>query len=204
MTLLRQYRIASFLLVLLAIVSFAIAELDFTMLFIGVVLATSSWYVTEGPRGRALPEWVANLLVVSLLAWTAYDFMMFRDLVEAMAVLGEFLLWLLVIKLFAHRTNSEDRQRLTLATLLGGVDHDAVATHAQRRERARESRRECGLCVAARDRHRASCRATVSRIGHHRDRDHLCAERGRFRALSAFLGANWGTSPRSQRLRFQR
>lgn len=118
MTLLRQYRIASFLLVLLAIVSFAIAELDFTMLFIGVVLATSSWYVTEGPRGRALPEWVANLLVVSLLAWTAYDFMMFRDLVEAMAVLGEFLLWLLVIKLFAHRTNSEDRQRLTLATLL--------------------------------------------------------------------------------------
>jgi hypothetical protein len=64
MTLLRRHRIASFLLAIVAIVAFSIAELDFTMLFLGVVLAVLSWYVTEGPRGRTLPDWAANTVVV--------------------------------------------------------------------------------------------------------------------------------------------
>ena len=118
MTLLRQYRIASLLLVVLSIVAFSIAELDFAMLFIGVVLAVLSWYVTEGPRGRSLPGWATNILTVALLAGSVLDFITRGTIEGAMGALGRFLLWLLVIKLFARRTDNEDAQRFTLATML--------------------------------------------------------------------------------------
>lgn len=118
MTLLRQYRIASSLLILLSIVAFSIAELDFAMLIAGVVLAVVSWYVTEGPRGRTLPAWATNTLTVGLVAYCAGDFLLRGDLESAMGSLGRFLLWLLVIKLYARRTETEDRQRFTLATMI--------------------------------------------------------------------------------------
>lgn len=118
MTLLRQYRIASFLLVIVAIVAFSISQLDFTLLFLGVVLAMLSWYVTEGPRGRTLPDWVTNLLTIAVLGYSGLDFVVRGTIEDAMGTLGRFLLWLLVIKLFARRGSSEERQRFTLATML--------------------------------------------------------------------------------------
>jgi len=118
MTLLRQYRIASFLLVIVAIVAFSISQLDFTLLFLGVVLAMLSWYVTEGPRGRTLPDWATNLLTVAVLGYSGFDFVVRGTIEDAMGTLGRFLLWLLVIKLFARRGASEERQRFTLATML--------------------------------------------------------------------------------------
>ncbi|MFM7132800.1 MAG: DUF3488 and transglutaminase-like domain-containing protein [Planctomycetota bacterium] len=118
MNLLRQYRFASFLLVLLAIAAFSIAELDFALLFVAGTLATLSWYVTEGPRGRTLPDWAANAIIVAILAWSAFDFAARGELTDAMGALGRFLLSLLVVKLFARRTVNEDRQRLSLATMI--------------------------------------------------------------------------------------
>ncbi len=118
MTLLRQYRVSSFVLVLLAMVAFSIAELDFAMLFFSVVLAVLAWYVTEGPRGRTLPEWVANALILALLGYSGFEFVVRGTIEDAMGSLGRFLLWLLLIKLFAKRTRHEDRQRFTLATML--------------------------------------------------------------------------------------
>ena len=79
MTLLRQYRVASLMLVLLSIVAFSIAELDFAMLVVGVVLAVLSWYVTEGPRGRTMPNWATNTLTAGLFAYCAADFVVRED-----------------------------------------------------------------------------------------------------------------------------
>ena len=118
MTLLRQHRLASFLLALLAIVAFAIAELDFGMLFVGVVLAVLSWYVTEGPRGRTIPDWASNTLVVGAVAWNGFQFLMRGEVVDAMGVLGRVLVWILIVKLYARRTPSEEKQRFALATML--------------------------------------------------------------------------------------
>ena len=101
MILLRQYRVASFLLVLLAIAAFAIAELDFTTLFLGVALAMLSWYTTEGPRGRSLATWVSNALTIALAGYCGIDFAMRGTIEDAMGSLGRFLLWLLVV---ARRT----------------------------------------------------------------------------------------------------
>ena len=118
MTLLRQYRFASFLLVLVSIIAFSIATVDFLLLFVALVLAMVSWYTTEGPRGRTLPIWLANTLIVGALAWHALDFMRSGELSAAVSTLGRFLLWLLIIKLFARPSVHEDRQRLSLATML--------------------------------------------------------------------------------------
>ncbi len=118
MSVLRQYRISSFALILVAIIAFATATVDFTLLFTAVLLATASWYVTEGPRGRTLPAWLSTALVVGLLAWSAFDFMMRGEIADSTASLGRFLLWLLVIKLYSPRGASEDRQRHSIATLL--------------------------------------------------------------------------------------
>jgi transglutaminase-like putative cysteine protease len=118
MSVLRQYRIASFALLLVSIIAFATATVDFTLLFTAVLLATASWYVTEGPRGRTLPAWASTVLVVGLFGWSALDFVMRGELADSTASLGRFLLWLLVIKLYSPRSASEDRQRHSIATLL--------------------------------------------------------------------------------------
>lgn len=118
MTLLRQHRIAAFLLVLLSIAAFATSQKDLVLLVSGGAFAVLSWYVTEGPRGRTLPALVSNSLILVLLAWTLVSVLSELDLTDSTAVLGRFLLWLLVIKLFSARTVYEDRQRLTLAMML--------------------------------------------------------------------------------------
>ncbi len=118
MTLLRQYRIAAFLLVLLSIAAFAASQKDLLLLVSGGAIAVLSWYVTEGPRGRTLPSLVSNGLILLLLAWTLVSFLSELALTDSTAVLGRFLLWLLVIKLFSVRAAYEDRQRLTLAMML--------------------------------------------------------------------------------------
>jgi transglutaminase-like putative cysteine protease len=117
-TLLRQYRFASFTLVLVSIIAFSIATVDFLQLFVALVLAMVSWYTTEGPRGRTLPNWLVNTLIAGALAWHALDFMRSGELSAAVSTLGRFLLWLLIIKLFARPSVHEDRQRLSLATML--------------------------------------------------------------------------------------
>ena len=75
MTLLRQYRFASFMLVLVSIIAFSIATVDFAQLFLAVTLAMVSWYITEGPRGRTLPHWLSNTIIVALLAWVGLGFL---------------------------------------------------------------------------------------------------------------------------------
>ncbi|MFM7052778.1 MAG: DUF3488 domain-containing protein [Planctomycetota bacterium] len=118
MTLLRQHRIASLLLVAVAAIAFSLSQLDFAMLLATGTLVTLSWYVTEGPRGRALPTWLSNLLVLALLAWSAFDFLARGQLEDAIGSLGRFLLWLLIIRLFTRRSPTEDRDRFALATML--------------------------------------------------------------------------------------
>ena len=118
MTLLRQYRFASFMLVLVSIIAFSIATVDFAQLFLAVTLAMVSWYTTEGPRGRTLPHWLSNTIIVALLAWIGLGFLRGGELSGAVAALGRFLLWLLIIKLYSRPTVHEERQRLSLATML--------------------------------------------------------------------------------------
>ena len=65
MKLLRSFQLCAFGLVLLSIVGLCIAQRSVGLLLVAGALATLSWYVTEGPRGRHLPKWVSTLLVTA-------------------------------------------------------------------------------------------------------------------------------------------
>ena len=106
MTLLRQYRFASFMLVLVALIAFSVAVVDLPLLFVSTILAMLSWYVTEGPRGKTLPTWVSNILVVVALAWAVFTFVAGGELAGATSALENYgtALGLLSSALGAHLT----------------------------------------------------------------------------------------------------
>ena len=66
MRLLRSFPVLAFAVVLLGIVGVSVATRSLRLLLVGGVLAALSWYVTEGPRGRSLPNWTANILIVAV------------------------------------------------------------------------------------------------------------------------------------------
>ena len=65
MKLLRSFPILAHAVVLLSIVGVSVATQSAGLLLVGGVLAALSWYVTEGHRGRSLPDWTANILIIA-------------------------------------------------------------------------------------------------------------------------------------------
>lgn len=116
MNLLRRFPLGCVALVMLAIAGFCLVQGDALLLVAAGTLAAVSWYVTEGPRGRTIPRWLSNLLV--LVATAA----MVRDLVlhpgEVPGVLGRYATWLTVVKLYERRTARDHAQLLVLSLLL--------------------------------------------------------------------------------------
>ena len=116
MKLLRQFPVLAFALVLLSIVGLCMAQRSVGLLLLAGSLAAISWYITEGPRGRILPRWVSNILVIGA------SLNVFRDLLQnqndVMGVLGRFAVLLTLIKLYERRTARDYAHLLTLSLLL--------------------------------------------------------------------------------------
>lgn len=116
MSLLRSFPKLSFVLVLLSIVGIAVAQRSVGLLLVAGALAAISWYLTEGPRGRWLPRWVSNVLVVGVSLNVIVDVMQNPD--DILGVLGRFILWLMIIKLYERRTSRDHGHLLGLSLLL--------------------------------------------------------------------------------------
>ncbi len=116
MSLLRSFPKLSFTLVLLSIVGIAISQRSIGLLLVAGALAAISWYLTEGPRGRWLPRWVSNVLVVGVSLNIIVDVMQNPD--DVLGVLGRFILWLMIIKLYERRTSRDHGHLLGLSLLL--------------------------------------------------------------------------------------
>ncbi len=116
MRLLRRFPALAFALVLLSIAGLCAAQRSVGLLLVAGTLAAMSWYVTEGPRGRVLPRWVSNILVIGVIL------NIFRDLLantnDFMGVLGRFTLLLTLVKLYERRTSRDYAQLLTLSLVL--------------------------------------------------------------------------------------
>lgn len=121
MRFLQQYHLAAFALVLLAIVGFCAASGNIPLMLIAGVVAALSWYITEGPRGRALPHLIVNILIV--LASIAVFFDVLVNPTEPVAVFGRFAVWIMLIKLYERKTRREYSQLLaiTLVLILAGA-----------------------------------------------------------------------------------
>ena len=116
MKLLRSYSALRFALVLTAILAQCVALGNFSLLVIAGILSALSWYVTEGPRGKSIPPWVSRLLVFIALLYALLEAVGPVELLPL--VLGQFVVWLTVIKLYGKRTVENEAQLLLLGFLL--------------------------------------------------------------------------------------
>ena len=105
-----------FALAILSIAGFCLVTGATELLVVAGVLAVISWFITEGPRGRTVPRWVSNVLVLGLLV---------NMLLEAQAapgelpqVLGRFTVFLTIVKLYERRTARDHAQLMGLSLLL--------------------------------------------------------------------------------------
>ncbi len=115
----RQFRHLIFLLVLLSIVSFCLAERNMVMLLVAVPATALAWLLTEGPRSRPLPGWAVNLGALGVLTWLAFS--VFgpdgeRDGNMVLAA-GHFTLWLQIVVLYRKKANREYGQLLVLTAV---------------------------------------------------------------------------------------
>ncbi|MAI66733.1 MAG: hypothetical protein CMJ26_02505 [Phycisphaerae bacterium] len=116
MKLLRSYRTLRFTLVLFAILAQCVALGNFTLLLLAGTGTVLSWYITEGPRGKSLSPWIARLLVLTAFLYALFDAL--GPVEHLPMILGQFVVWLTVIKLYGKRTVENEAQLLLLGFLL--------------------------------------------------------------------------------------
>ncbi|MBG79959.1 MAG: hypothetical protein CMJ39_04515 [Phycisphaerae bacterium] len=116
MSLLRLYPLMSFAVVLLAIVAQCLSQRNPWLLVLAGGLAALSRAISEGPRGVALPRAISLTLTCIALLWSASVASV--DLSQPIPAIGQFVVWLTVIKLYERHTLENEAERLILALLL--------------------------------------------------------------------------------------
>ncbi|MCA9290447.1 MAG: DUF3488 domain-containing protein [Phycisphaerales bacterium] len=116
MKLLRRFPLMAFTLVLLSILGICVGLKSVGLLLVAGPLAAMSWYVTEGPRGRHLPRWAANVLTIGACLNVFIDLLGSEQ--EVIGVLGRFIVWLTLIKLYEPKTPKDYGNLLALSLLL--------------------------------------------------------------------------------------
>ncbi|MHC4809701.1 MAG: transglutaminase TgpA family protein, partial [Planctomycetota bacterium] len=113
---LRRFPRLCFVLAILAIAGFCLVTGATELLVVAGVLAVISWFITEGPRGRTVPRWVSNVLVLGLLVNMLLEAQASPG--ELPAVLGRFTVFLTIVKLYERRTARDHAQLMGLSLLL--------------------------------------------------------------------------------------
>ena len=116
MRLLRGFPAFALAVVLLSIVGFFVSQESMGLLLVCGALAAMSWYITEGPRGRSLPRWTSNVLVLAVTINVFVDFFQHNN--DILGVLGRFVVWLTLIKLYERKVTRDYAQLLSLSLLL--------------------------------------------------------------------------------------
>jgi transglutaminase-like putative cysteine protease len=116
--LVERFRVFVLFLVLLAMIAFCVSQRSVELLLVVAPLAILSWYVTEGPRGIVLPRVAQNILLLVLLAWAGLSWSRLPDLADTMGLLGRFVLWLLLVKLYGKKTSRDYAQIIALSAVL--------------------------------------------------------------------------------------
>ncbi|HMN96613.1 MAG TPA: DUF3488 and transglutaminase-like domain-containing protein [Phycisphaerales bacterium] len=118
MNIIRRFPMVAFAMALLAIAGFCVASESFGLLVVAGALAATSWYCTEGPRGRTLPRWVSNVLLLGAVLWALVEWFRKPDPSELMGLVGRFTLGLTIIKLYEPKGIRDYAQLLALTAVL--------------------------------------------------------------------------------------
>lgn len=116
MNLLKLYPLMSFAVILLAIVGQCLSQRHPWLLLLAGGLAALSRAVSEGPGGITLARPVSLLLTSVALIWCVIIGM--GDLEHPVPAIGQFVVWLTVIKLYERHTLENEAERLILSLLL--------------------------------------------------------------------------------------
>lgn len=116
MRVLKHYRLLRISLVLFAVVAQCVALVNLWLLLVSGTLVVLSWYVTEGPKSHPIPPWMARIAVGVAIFITLFNTQMSVDAIPQ--ALGQFLVWLTIIKLFGERSIENDAQQLLLSIVL--------------------------------------------------------------------------------------
>jgi protein-glutamine gamma-glutamyltransferase len=113
----RQFRPTLFVLLLLGISGFALAAQSpgVWVLATGAILL-NLWLVQAG-RFFPLPRWLANIITFIAMLYGARE-LLISGRSGAVLAIGEFLIFLQVVKLYEHRSNRDSAQLLVLSLLL--------------------------------------------------------------------------------------
>lgn len=102
----------------LALAAFALAERSFAVLVLAVGIALASWVITAGGRRRMLPVWAVVTLLVMTFAIALSGISRETDPADIPPLIGLVVAIALVVRLYARRTLSDERQVLMLAGVL--------------------------------------------------------------------------------------
>ncbi len=118
MMLFRKFPAFALLFVLLSMVCLSIAQESPGQLLVAGTLACMSWFITEGPRGRAVPGWVSKVLVIGLTLHVFVQVVRLPGPQPLIDEMGHFALWLSIIKLYERKTPRDYTQLFALCLLM--------------------------------------------------------------------------------------
>jgi hypothetical protein len=112
----RQFRPAIYVLMLLGITGFAMAGQSWGIWLIGVVgVLSNAWLVWTG-RFKSLPHLMANVITLGSMIYVVHEVLSGQG--AAVMVVGQFLVFLQLVKLWEQRGNRDWAQLLVLSLLL--------------------------------------------------------------------------------------
>jgi protein-glutamine gamma-glutamyltransferase len=118
MNLVRVFPKVVFAMAMLGLVAFCVAHRSIELMVVSGAAAAMSWYVTEGPRGRTLPRWVSNVLLVVVVLSLLVDLSQNHQPEQVMGVVGRFAVWLVLIKLYERKRARDYAQVMALSVVL--------------------------------------------------------------------------------------
>lgn len=109
------FRRLVYVLVMLGILAFSVAERDPAMLFVAGALTILSWFVVEGPNGKPLPGWMINIGALGITVWLARE--LWGQPGALVIAMGHFVTGLQVVLLFGRKTSRDYSVILVLGLL---------------------------------------------------------------------------------------
>ncbi|HEY1683826.1 MAG TPA: DUF3488 and transglutaminase-like domain-containing protein [Tepidisphaeraceae bacterium] len=113
----RQFRPTLFVLLLLGISGFALAAQlpGVWVLAVGTILL--NWWLVQKGWFAPIPRWAANVVTFLAMLYAARELLIYGRPGAVLAI-GEFLIFLQVVKVYEHRSNRDSAQLLVLSLLL--------------------------------------------------------------------------------------
>ncbi|MDA0214141.1 MAG: DUF3488 and transglutaminase-like domain-containing protein [Planctomycetota bacterium] len=102
----------------LSLSAFALSERSIVILVVGTSLSIASWFITAGWRKRMLPEWAVLSLI--LISFAVVILRVYSDpyQFEIPSVIGILVSVGIVLRMYARRTSSDERQILMMSSIL--------------------------------------------------------------------------------------